>query len=43
MIFSSAQFILLFLPVSFFGYFFLNRIRLVVLGKVWLVAVSLFF
>lgn len=43
MIFSSAQFILLFLPVSFFGYFFLNRIRLVVLGKAWLVAVSLFF
>lgn len=43
MIFSSPQFILLFLPIAFFGYFFLNRIRLVLLGKAWLVGVSLFF
>jgi len=43
MIFSSWQFILLFLPISFFFYFWLNRRRLVTAGKVWLVAVSLFF
>ncbi|MBI5559572.1 MAG: MBOAT family protein [Deltaproteobacteria bacterium] len=43
MIFSSPQFILLFLPIAFLGYFYLNRIRLVLAGKAWLVAVSLFF
>jgi alginate O-acetyltransferase complex protein AlgI len=43
MIFSSPQFILLFLPLAFFGYFYLNRIRLVLAGKAWLVAMSLFF
>ncbi|QHC96983.1 MULTISPECIES: MBOAT family O-acyltransferase [unclassified Pseudomonas] len=43
MIFSSWQFILLFLPISFFVYFWLNDRRLIVAGKVWLVAVSLFF
>ncbi|MBV5298601.1 MAG: MBOAT family protein [Rhodoferax sp.] len=43
MIFSSPQFILLFLPAAFFGYFYLNRQRLVVAGKVWLVALSLLF
>lgn len=43
MIFSSPKFILLFLPIAFLGYFFLNRIRLVLAGKAWLVAVSLFF
>jgi alginate O-acetyltransferase complex protein AlgI len=43
MIFSSPEFVFLFLPVAFFGYFLLNRIRLVVLGKSWLVALSLFF
>jgi alginate O-acetyltransferase complex protein AlgI len=43
MIFSSWQFILLFLPISFFFYFWLNHRRLVIAGKVWLVAVSLFF
>lgn len=43
MIFSSAQFILLFLPISFFGYFLLNHFRLVAAGKAWLVAASLFF
>lgn len=43
MIFSSPEFILLFLPIAFFGYFFLNRTRLVLAGKAWLVAVSLFF
>ncbi|EJM65056.1 putative membrane protein involved in D-alanine export [Pseudomonas sp. GM55] len=43
MIFSSWQFILLFLPISFFIYFWLNHRRLITAGKVWLVAVSLFF
>jgi alginate O-acetyltransferase complex protein AlgI len=43
MIFSSPGFILLFLPITFFGYFYLNRIRLVLAGKAWLVAMSLFF
>ncbi|MBY0572714.1 MAG: MBOAT family protein [Undibacterium sp.] len=43
MIFSSAQFILLFLPTTLFLYFLLNRLRLVQAGKVWLVAMSLLF
>ncbi|MGU9850782.1 MBOAT family O-acyltransferase [Pseudomonas koreensis] len=43
MIFSSWQFILLFLPISFFVYFWLNHRRLIIAGKVWLVAASLFF
>ena len=43
MLFSTWQFILLFLPVSFFVYFWLNRRRMVLAGKVWLVAASLFF
>ncbi len=43
MIFSSPQFILLFLPTAFFVYFFLNRIRLITAGKTWLVATSLVF
>lgn len=43
MIFSSPEFILLFLPISFLLYFYLDRIRLVLAGKVWLVAGSLFF
>ena len=43
MLFSSWQFILVFLPIAFFGYFWLNRLRLITAGKVWLVATSLFF
>ncbi|CAI8751434.1 MBOAT family O-acyltransferase [Pseudomonas sp. IT-P294] len=43
MIFSSWQFILIFLPISFFVYFWLNHQRLITAGKVWLVAASLFF
>lgn len=43
MIFSSWQFILVFLPVTLLGYFLLNRSRKLVLGKVWLVLASLFF
>ena len=43
MLFSSTQFILVFLPISFFVYFWLNRRRMVFAGKAWLVAVSLIF
>jgi len=43
MIFSSWQFILVFLPISFFVYFWLNHRRLIIAGKVWLVSASLFF
>lgn len=43
MLFSSWQFIVLFLPITFFVYFFLNGWRLIIAGKVWLVAASLFF
>lgn len=43
MLFSSSVFIFLFLPVSFFGYFLLNNRRLIIAGKCWLVACSLFF
>lgn len=43
MIFSSWQFILIFLPVSFFFYFWLNHRRLIIAGKVWLVVASLIF
>ena len=43
MIFSTYKFILLFLPVTFAGYFFLNRFRFFSLAKIWLVVCSLFF
>jgi D-alanyl-lipoteichoic acid acyltransferase DltB (MBOAT superfamily) len=43
MLFSSWQFLLLFLPVTFFVYFWLNRQRLMTAGKTWLVLASLVF
>ncbi|MXS85882.1 MBOAT family protein [Nitrosomonas sp. HPC101] len=43
MIFSSWQFIFLFLPISFFIYFYLNHRRLIIAGKLWLITASLFF
>lgn len=43
MIFSSASFILVFLPISFFVYFFLNKKRWVDAGKLWLVVASCIF
>jgi alginate O-acetyltransferase complex protein AlgI len=43
MLFSTPEFILLYLPIVFFVYFFLNRLRYVLAGKVWLVIASLFF
>ena len=43
MIFSTYQFIFLFLPVTFFGYFILNRFRLYSVSKIWVVVASLYF
>lgn len=43
MLFNSYEFIFLFLPVTFFVYFWLNQKRLVLAGKSWLVCASLFF
>ena len=43
MLFSSWQFVLAFLPATFVIYFWLNRQRWIVGGKIWLVAVSLWF
>ena len=43
MLFSTPSFIFLFLPISFFVYFLLNRNGLILAGKTWLVATSLFF
>lgn len=43
MIFSSTAFILAYLPIVFFVYFGLNKLRLVPAGKLWLVAASIFF
>ena len=43
MLFNSYEFIFLFLPVTFFVYFFLNKKRLTEAAKGFLVASSLFF
>ncbi|RKQ38344.1 MBOAT family protein [Enterobacter sp. R1(2018)] len=43
MIFSSPEFIFAFLPIVFFGYFMLNKFKLLYFAKVWLVAASLYF
>lgn len=43
MIFSSTAFILVYLPIVFFVYFGLNKLRLIPAGKLWLVAASIFF
>lgn len=43
MLFSSYEFIFLFLPVTFFVYFFLNKKRLTEAAKGFLVLSSLFF
>ena len=40
MIFSTYQFIFLFLPVTFFVYFLLNRFRYYSIAKIWLVLAS---
>lgn len=43
MLFNSPVYICLFLPLVFIGYFALNRQRLILAGKAWLVLTSLFF
>lgn len=43
MIFSTYEFIFLFLPVTFFVYFILNRFELNTIAKIWLIICSLYF
>jgi D-alanyl-lipoteichoic acid acyltransferase DltB (MBOAT superfamily) len=43
MLFNSYAFIYLFLPITFAGYFVLNRKKLILAAKTWLVLASLFF
>ncbi|MBG0791665.1 MAG: MBOAT family protein [Desulfovibrionaceae bacterium] len=43
MLFNSYIYILFFLPTVFVVYFLLNRRKLIVAGKIWLVAASVFF
>jgi D-alanyl-lipoteichoic acid acyltransferase DltB (MBOAT superfamily) len=43
MLFNSLGYILVFLPVVLVAYFLLNKRKLVLAGKAWLVAASLFF
>jgi len=43
LLFNSFEFIFLFLPITFFIYFYLNKIRLTEASKGFLVAASLFF
>lgn len=43
MLFNSYAFIFFFLPMTFAGYFILNRRKLILAAKAWLVLASLFF
>jgi len=43
MLFNSYEFMFMFLPITFFIYFFLNKKRLLIASKVFLVFSSLFF
>ncbi len=43
MLFNSIEFIYLFLPITFFLYFYLNRKKFYVISKVFLIFASLFF
>lgn len=43
MLFNSYEFIFIFLPISFFVYFYINQKRLTIASKTWLVITSLFF
>jgi D-alanyl-lipoteichoic acid acyltransferase DltB (MBOAT superfamily) len=43
MLFNSFEYIFLFLPLALLIYFYLNRIRLTIASKSWLVLASLFF
>ncbi len=43
MLFNSYEFIFLFLPITFFVYFLINKARWLNAGKIWLILSSLFF
>lgn len=43
MLFNSLEFILLFFPITLVGYFLLNRLKLTMFAKGWLVLASLYF
>ncbi|HFU74789.1 MAG TPA: MBOAT family protein, partial [Arcobacter sp.] len=43
MLFNSYIFILVFLPVTFFVYFYLNKQKLLIASRIFLVFASLFF
>ena len=43
MIFSTYQFVLIFLPIVFTGYFLLNGLKFHNLSKLWLVLASFYF
>ena len=43
MLFNSLEFLFIFLPITFFVYFFLNKKRLIALATGWMVAASLIF
>lgn len=43
MYFNSMAYIFGFLPVVIIVYFSLNRYKLIILGKIWLLAASIFF
>ena len=43
MLFNSYEFLLLFLPITFFVYFYLNSKKLITISKIFLVSASLFF
>jgi len=43
MLFNSFPFIFIFLPITFFIYFYLNSKKLTEAGKIFLVIASLFF
>ncbi len=43
MLFNSYEFLLLFLPITFFVYFYLNSKKQIVVSKIFLVLASLFF
>ncbi len=43
MLFNSYEFIFIFLPLTLISYFLLNKVRLTLASKVWLIFASLFF
>jgi len=43
MLFNSYEFIFIFLPITFYIYFFLNKKKLIIASKSWLIFTSLFF